>query len=295
MEVFSMDGKMYHFNSRGYFIEYARREQSDHMPTNHYHDHFEIYYQLYGERYYFIKDRSYYVKKGDLVLINAYDLHKTLHIGNQVYERIVINFSLDYLLPFIDSITDIPIMSCFNYSFPILSLSSKQQFFIETLLSKMLYEYKGEQAGSETYNKISLIELLIWLNRIKPTQKNNYLEFPSSLHKKISTITSYINHHFHENLSLEQVAKQFSMNNYYLCRTFKEVTGFHFSKYINTVRIRASEDLLLNTSLSILEIAIAVGYSNSTHFGRVFKSQLGVSPLQYRKHNKKLVNTRKEQ
>lgn len=281
-----MSSKMYPINSNGYFIEYAKREQINSMPIQHYHDHFEIYYQLSGERYYFIKDRSYYIKKGDIVLVNTYELHKTVHVGTKVYERILINFSPEYISKLVSSITDIDLLQCFSKSSPVLSLSPKEQLFVEALLFKMLREKKEELAGFETYSRISLIELLITLSRISPKQKNNYLAFPSSLHKKISEVTAYINDHFNEDITLNSIATKFYMNPYYLCRTFKEVTGFNFTQYLNTVRIRASEELLLTTPLSILEVATATGYTNSTHFGRVFKQVLGTSPLQYRKLHK---------
>ena len=68
-------------NRHGYVIEYIKRDTLLNMASNHYHHYYEIYYQLSGERYYFIKDRSYYLTKGNIVLINSYDLHKTLHAG----------------------------------------------------------------------------------------------------------------------------------------------------------------------------------------------------------------------
>lgn len=278
-----MGSNMSPINSNGYLIEYAKRDQTASMLTHHYHDHYEIYYQLSGERYYFLKDRSYYVKKGDIVVINTYTLHKTVRVGSKAYERILINFSPEYIAKLTKYITDIDLLRCFKNSSPIITLSPKEQLFIESLLFKMLKEKKEKLEGFDTYSRMSLIELLITLSRIPPKNKNTYLEFPSSLHKKISEVTAFINEHFMEDITLNLIAKKFYMNPYYLCRTFKDVTGFNFTQYLNTVRIRASEELLLTTNLSILEVATAVGYTNSTHFGRVFKQTLGTSPLQYRK------------
>ena len=56
------------------------------MPHNHFQNYPEIYYLLSGERYYFIKDRTYYVTKGSLVLINSYQIHKTLAARPHVSE-----------------------------------------------------------------------------------------------------------------------------------------------------------------------------------------------------------------
>lgn len=270
----------------GYVIEYVKRQTILNMPSNHYHSYYEIYYQLSGERYFFIKDRSYYLKKGDIVLINSYDLHKTLQAGGKTHERILIYFDTSYISPFKELISDIDLLACFKKATPVFNLGPKDQLLIEKLLYAMLEEDTKRQEGYLSSIKIYLLELLIFLGRFSPEIKNSYLEFPSSLHKKISEITNYINLHYKENLSLDQLADLFYMNTYYLSRTFSEVTGFHLTQYINTIRIRASEELLQTTELSILEIALAVGYSNATHFGRVFKQLLGVSPLQYRKMNR---------
>lgn len=270
----------------GYVIEYVKRETALNMPSNHYHHYYEIYYQLSGERYFFIKDRSYYLKKGDIVLIDSDELHKTLHAGGNTHERILIYFEPNYLNALNSVIHDFDLYQCFKKITPVFNLSAKEQLHIEKLLNHMLDEDTLRAEGYLTCTKVYLVELLIFLGRFTPEIKNSYLEFPSSLHKKISEITNYITLHYKEDLSLEKVANLFYMNSYYLSRTFNEVTGFHFTQYINTVRIRASEELLQQTTLSILEIAIAVGYSNSTHFGRVFKQLLGISPLQYRKINK---------
>ncbi|ADZ82339.1 AraC family transcriptional regulator [Cellulosilyticum lentocellum] len=281
-----MSDKQDPIKQSGYIIEYVKRETALNMPSNHYHSYYEIYYQLSGERYYFIKDRSYYLKKGDIALINSYELHKTLQAGGNTHERILIYFDPSYLKAFKEAVDDFDLFQCFEKTTPVFNLGPKEQLFIEKLLYCMLEEDTKRSEGYTSCIKVYLLELLIFLGRFSPEIKNSYLEFPSSLHKKISEITSYINIHYKEDLSLDKVANLFYMNSYYLSRTFNEVTGFHFTQYVNTVRIRASEELLQKTNLSILEIAIAVGYSNSTHFGRVFKQLLGVSPLQYRKINK---------
>ena len=64
-------------------IEHVIRPETHfNMASKHYHDHFEIYYLVNGERYYFIENRTYHVKKGDIVLINKYLLHRTITTEN---------------------------------------------------------------------------------------------------------------------------------------------------------------------------------------------------------------------
>ena len=96
-------------------------------------------------------------------------------------------------------------------------------------------------------------------------------------------ILGYINNHYFENLTLESISTRYYLSTFYFSRTFKEVTGFHFIEYLNNVRIKEAKKLLINSSRSIHEIAAAVGFNNTTHFGRVFKQITGCSPSAYEK------------
>jgi YesN/AraC family two-component response regulator len=268
-------------------IEYKKITDRASMSTNHYHSHYEIYYQMAGERYYFIKDRTYYVKKGDIVFINMYDLHKTFNAGADCYERVLINFKASYLKSLNYNSTDINLFSIFNKDINVYSLNMTEQAFVESLLNKMLQESESSTMGSELYLKISLIELLIFLNRLSLKPQTRYLEYPSALHKKISEVAKYISSNYKNNLTLSDLSEVFHVSHFYLSRTFKEVTGFTFIEYLNSTRIKEAQRLLLKTNLTVTEIGENIGFESSTHFGRVFKNITNTSPLQYRKLHSK--------
>jgi len=59
--------------------------------------------------------------------------------------------------------------------------------------------------------------------------------------------------------------------------------GFSFVEYLNGVRIKEAQNLLLKTDMSIVDISQTVGYKSLTHFGRVFKNVTGSSPRHYKK------------
>jgi hypothetical protein len=67
------------------------------MQSNHFHDQFELYYLLSGERNYFIKDRTYFVRKGNLIFINTNELHKTTDTGVPNHERVLLRFSKSFI------------------------------------------------------------------------------------------------------------------------------------------------------------------------------------------------------
>ena len=84
------------YSNKNFEISYNRPHKATSMPDNHYHDNYEIYYLLSGERYYFIKDRTYHIDRGDIVLINMYDMHRTINFKTESYERILINFKINF-------------------------------------------------------------------------------------------------------------------------------------------------------------------------------------------------------
>jgi YesN/AraC family two-component response regulator len=290
IEVVLMNKKDINEASDLFMVEYRKRTDIFNMPANHYHDRYEIYYMLSGERYYFIKDRTYHVVKGDLVIINKNEIHKTTHVdsSNTMHERILIEFKKEFLGSIIDDINDTDLFSCFHQNINVLRLNINEQSFIENLLFKMVSENKRQSEGFKTYLKVSLVELLLFITRCVAKVSTNHFEYPNAVHKKISDIVKHINNHYMENLTLTSISKKFFISPYYFSRTFKEVTGFTFVEYVNSVRIKEAQRLLRESKLNVTQIAEKVGYENITHFGRVFKAITGFSPLKYKKNNKEL-------
>lgn len=273
------------FSSKDEFfqLEHARRNGSFNMTSYHYHNRFEIYYLVSGERNYFIRDRVYPVSKGTLVLIGANELHKTTGNEKGIHERILIEFTDDFLKEF-SAITEIELYSVFN-EVHVLQLEGIHKTTIENLMYKLVHESKAKEFGFGLAVKAIFIELLINIARCLSRTKVTNPEHPTQLHKKLSEITKYINANYMQPITLEELSKKFYMSKFYLCREFKQITGFSFSEYLNSVRIREATQLLLTTRLNISEIAEKIGYDSSTHFGRVFKDITGYAPLQYRKRN----------
>ena len=92
----------------------------------------------------------------------------------------------------------------------------------------------------------------------------------------------YIKENYQTALTLEKTAGQMMLNPSYFSTLFKQATGSSFKDYLNYVRIEESKKLLTNTSDSILDIAIAVGFENQSYFTKVFKKYTGITPKQYR-------------
>ncbi|WP_248925259.1 AraC family transcriptional regulator [Paenibacillus hamazuiensis] len=266
-----------------FLIEHVKRTASFSMSKDHSHDSYEIYYMSSGERFYFIKDRTYHVRQGDLVLIEPLVLHRTTEAYSPNHERVLINFKKTFVGGILVDM-DFDPLGMFG-AFPLLRLDGKEQTQVSHMLDKMLRENKLAAPESHGLLKVQLAELLVFIHRCTKSAAAKQPEFPNTLHQKVSDIVKYINEHYAEPLSLRDLADRFHMSPFYLSRIYKEVTGFTFVEYVNQVRIKEAQKLLRTTSLNITAITEKVGYESSTHFGRVFKAITGIAPLQYRKLN----------
>lgn len=91
----------------------------------------------------------------------------------------------------------------------------------------------------------------------------------------------FIQEHYNEPISRENVADACFMNSAYFGRSFKKYTGYTFTEYLTNLRINKSIQLL-SKNISIEEIGEKVGYGSSRHFGRIFKEATGYTPKEYR-------------
>jgi AraC-like DNA-binding protein len=264
------------------YIEYMRRTGTHVMPANHYHDYYEIYVLLSGERDYFIVDRTYRVKPGDIVFIGKHELHKTMQAGAPAHERLLLHF--DDRLPFrlSPSSTDW-LLAPFRSDNRVLRLPDEA--VTSALTERMLKELRDKAPGYEIALRSAVGDLLLEAGRhALRLQRTEPVPFrhASPMHGKVSEIVRYINESYAEPLSLTALAERFYVSPYHLSRTFKEATGFTFTDYINLTRIKEAQRLLRETDLSITEVAAASGFGNFSHFGKTFKKITRVTPRAYR-------------
>lgn len=122
----------------------------------------------------------------------------------------------------------------------------------------------------------NLISMVLYLSRNRDFNKSDIASQISqakiAVHDNISAVTP------------EELARITCMSYSKFRKIFKEYTGFAPSQYIQEVRITMAKELLTNTSKSIKEIAIELGYENKDYFFTVFKKVTGSTPVNYRKY-----------
>ncbi len=101
--------------------------------------------------------------------------------------------------------------------------------------------------------------------------------------KPVQEAKLYIEGHYRQGLTLEEVAEEIGLSSSYLSTIFKNETGVRFSEYITDCRMKKAKDLLRNTKLSMIQVADQVGYKDQKYFSKTFKKEVGIKPSVFRK------------
>lgn len=96
---------------------------------------------------------------------------------------------------------------------------------------------------------------------------------------------NFMQDHFEEPISLNQVAAQIHMSSSQFSRMFKEVTGFSYIRYLSDLRFEKAKAYLEDSGLTAMSIGKLVGYPNPRYFSKWFKAMTGITPGEYRKLN----------
>ncbi|MCR5106463.1 MAG: AraC family transcriptional regulator [Eubacterium sp.] len=100
--------------------------------------------------------------------------------------------------------------------------------------------------------------------------------------KQVYFCLNYIDSHFNEKITLENVAEKVGMNPCYLATLFKKETGKSFGNYLMDIRIKTAKALLTQTDYSYSQIAYSLAFCSQSHFTKAFHQHTGYTPKEYR-------------
>lgn len=102
--------------------------------------------------------------------------------------------------------------------------------------------------------------------------------------KTVQAALEYIDGHFGENISLQDVADNINISKNYLCDIFKKEIGVTFINYVTNLRIEKAKKYLADTDMKMYEVSSAVGYNDYAYFSQIFKKHTGTTLSAYRKN-----------
>jgi len=137
----------------------------------------------------------------------------------------------------------------------------------------------------------SILELLSILNKLS-TSKNTKLLSDSTFvgregnyaSRRVEKVFEFMNNHYHENITLSQAARVANMADASFSRFIKAQTGNSFVDTLNEIRLGHISRMLIDTTLSIAEIAYNCGFNNMANFNRTFKNKKRLTPKEFREN-----------
>lgn len=255
---------------------YERRNSSSNFlnPDKHYHNNFELYYLKEGRCKYFINNKIFEVEKNDIIIIPEGVIHNTSYYTTENYERILIEFSKEFINPVL--------ISELQYFFKKRIYRPKDPKHISSLFQKIELEYNDKSDISTELIKCYMTELFSYIARNQSMISEE--DFNAKENEVISEIIKYILENINQELSLDEMAKKAGFNKFYFSKFFKASTGFGYKEFVIMTRLREAKKLLSQTDLSICDVAFRCGFNDSNYFSNIFKKKEGVTPLYYKKH-----------
>lgn len=247
------------------------------MDKLHFHDDLEFMLVLSDEGEFFLQKNICPIKSNTLFIINSSTLHRTVDSSKQQYfKRYVLHISPQLMLKFSTPRTNF--VSMLLEPFYCISLTPEQSEYIINI-SEQLIKLSKDDFGSDIRCNILLLDFLLEVMNLT-TKGHLNTELINEDYSHIIPILQYIEEHFTEPITLEDLSKHFSINKYHLCHVFKNVTSFSIFEYIIQKRILKARELL-RSPISVQQAGELSGFQTNSYFIRTFRKYTGVSPRKY--------------
>lgn len=251
----------------------SARYGGDWHSVPHTHNHTELFFIVSGKGQFLIEDQVFPVDVNNLVIINPNVTHTEDSLNAQPLEYIVLG---------IDGI-ELATSENSNGQFCILDHYESMEISpcLRNILREMALKSTGYEDICQAYMEILIIRLMRSTSLAVQAEPQSI-----SSNRQCAAVRRYIDLHFKEPLTLEQLSEEAHMNKYYLSHVFKREYGVSPINYMISRRIDESKYLLAETDLSMSQIAQLLGFSSSSYFSQAFRKTQGVSPMEFRQGTK---------
>jgi AraC-like DNA-binding protein len=261
-----------------FFIDHIKNTEKNNMDGQHYHDTYELYLQMAGERYLFLDGVCHTLVPGDLVILKPFDIHYTASRDVEYYERYVLNFHSEELSRLLseDEIHMLfePFSSCVVH----LDKEQKQAVHHYFEQADRLSKKNGFLCEKLLYSAV--FQLLMFIRDGMDTAKKVTAQ---NIQPEIVTALEYISRHYQQSVDLETVSEAVHMSKYHFCRQFHRTTGATFLEYLYNIRLSKVHQLLLDSDMTLCDIAHRTGFSSAAHLSRIFRRRYQMSPRGFRR------------
>ena len=244
----------------------------------HYHDFDKITIFIKGHVTYTIEGKSYELSPYDIVLVRHNDIHRLVVDNSQIYERIIVYISPNFMNAYKTDSYDLSY--CFQKAEEehsnVLRIPSLKNSSLFQSITRLEKSFSDDGYASDLYRQVLFLEFMIHLNR---AARKNRLEFidTDNCNTKILDILQYINENLNHDLNIDILSDHFYISKYYMMRLFKQEPGYTLGHYISQKRLLLAKELIL-TGVSGTQACFDCGFKDYSTFSRAYKKFFHESP-----------------
>ena len=251
----------------------------------HWHPEVELTLILSGEIEYQVDDNTYILSAGDGMFCNSNSLHSGhMHDGKDC-TYLSITFHPRFLYGYENSILQTKYVNHIisNELWSSLLLTPSVSWHKKILDDIRTIYRLSQESPADLELQIHILLLNIWHKVYQhfSTQPDNEQK-PKQHLQRLRDILSFIEEHYNQDISLEDVARKANICKSECCRFFKRQMGMTIFDYILYLRIQNSLSLLKEKD-SITEVAAIVGFSSPSYYSQIFKRYMKCTPMEYKK------------
>ena len=247
----------------------------------HWHNAIEITMPLENIYTYRINNVDYCLDEFDLIIVPPGELHEI--ISPPTGKRLIFLCEFSF---FYNNSPFIPLLPMLTSLTVIRNKESQLHDRVASLFQEMCHEFTVADSLMELAVYSKLLQILMFIRRHNLASSNPFGDSPFSKQKeymeKMLKVTRYINDNYKQDISLENLSSIAGYSKFHFARVFKQYTGMTHTDYLNQVRIKAAENMMLNPNMLITEIAMNSGFNSITTFNRTFKKIKNYTPSKFK-------------
>ena len=257
-------------------------------------DHYSLAFIIHGDRKVITPTKSFSLHEGYINGIAPFVYHRTVPESGDYYESFLLKFSPDFAkeltaalgLQFLDNLySQFPKRFTPDEGKELFSLA---KILLEAYDASNLLDTPEEQKAADIKITYLLYSLLMLIGDKGESASEKTQHHKSTLSEPIMEAVYYIESNYQKSLNIDEVAAISGYSVSYFSKLFKNQLGKAFSEYLCLTRLKHVQNLLLSTDMSATEIALECGFSYPGNMTASFKKEFGMTPLKFRKQNKKV-------
>ena len=251
--------------------------------SEHWHEDIEFLYVIEGTMEYVVNGEAIHLKAGEGIFVNSKRIHSNQSKKGEmcVFYCAIIHPSYLCASTYIEQKYVAPLLGSNSFDYLLLNRQDWTKQIIDDI------EHLFETSDTKTL-EIEILEVSFRILRYlySNTNLSGVQNPPPSIHvNTFKSMMLFIQEHYMEKISLEEIADAGNVGKTLCAKLFKKYASKTPGEYLIQYRITKSMQLLTETDQSITEIAYATGFTSASHYTKTFREVNGCTPKEYRNSN----------